>query len=309
MKVGMIGLGDIAHKAYLPVVGCRGELDLFICTRNSAGLEEIGGAFRIPREHRFSRVQDMVEAGVEAVFVHTATEAHLEIVSYLLERGIHVYVDKPIDSTFARSDQIVQLANRRGLVLMVGFNRRYAPLYRAIYDRGKPDLVIMQKNRVNLPGSVRSVIFDDFIHVVDTLLFLLGSKSCEVQVRHRRSNGQLSMVMVTLTTGERTAVGVMNRDSGISEEILEAMMGHDKFRVADLRETTQYSLGQERTQRIGDWTSVGVARGFEAIVDAFLSRVRASRDGRDAGNDSLDLMTHRVCEDIVAQIEAGGTEE
>ncbi|GMA60509.1 Gfo/Idh/MocA family protein [Alicyclobacillus fastidiosus] len=127
MKVGMIGLGDIARKAYLPVVGCRPDIDLSICTRNPARLEEIGNAFRIPPEQRFRTVQDMAEAGVEAVFVHTATEAHVEMVTYLLERGIHVYVDKPIDSTFARSEQIVQLANRQGLVLMVGFNRRFAP--------------------------------------------------------------------------------------------------------------------------------------------------------------------------------------
>ncbi|GMA60510.1 hypothetical protein NZD89_12895 [Alicyclobacillus fastidiosus] len=174
-------------------------------------------------------------------------------------------------------------------------------------------MAILQKNRVNLPGSVRSVIFDDFIHVVDTLLFLLGCESCEVQVqvqvRHRRSNGQLSMVVVTLTSLHRTAIGVMNRDGGITEEILEVMLRQDKFRVADLRETTHYSRGQQHTQRIGDWTSVGVARGFESMVNAFLGRVSASRDGQDAGNHPLDLMTHRVCEDIVSQIEAGGTEE
>jgi virulence factor len=63
--------------------------------------------------------------------VHTSTASHYEVVSRLLNAGVHVCVDKPLADKLSDAEALVELAARRHLTLMVGFNRRFAPLSRA----------------------------------------------------------------------------------------------------------------------------------------------------------------------------------
>ena len=81
------------------------------------------------------------------------------------------YVDKPLAYELADSERLVRLAEQRGTSLAVGFNRRYAPGYAQCLEHPR-ELILMQKNRVGLPEDPRTLVLDDFIHVVDTLRFL-----------------------------------------------------------------------------------------------------------------------------------------
>ncbi len=47
MKIGIIGLGDIAKKAYLPVLTERENTQLVLCTRNEAVLQKLAEKYRI----------------------------------------------------------------------------------------------------------------------------------------------------------------------------------------------------------------------------------------------------------------------
>ncbi len=49
--------------------------------------------------------------------------------------GVHVCVDKPLADKLSEAEALVELAARRHLTLMVGFNRRFAPLYRELKGR------------------------------------------------------------------------------------------------------------------------------------------------------------------------------
>ncbi len=66
----------------------------------------------------------------------------------------------------------MELAEERGVSLAVGFNRRFAPGYAQCADHPR-ELILMQKNRIGLPEDPRTMVLDDFIHVVDTLRFLV----------------------------------------------------------------------------------------------------------------------------------------
>ena len=89
-------------------------------------------------------------------------------------------VDKPLAAT-SRRPALVELAEARDRSLAVGFNRRYAPPYAALADLPRT-VVLMQKNRVGQPDAPRRLVFDDFIHVVDTLRFLLPADEEVVDV-------------------------------------------------------------------------------------------------------------------------------
>lgn len=293
LRIAMIGLGDIARKAYLPVLGPRPDVALVFVTRDAETLATLGATWRVDRLH--ATLDAALAEGLDGALVHAATAAHPDIVRRLLEAGVPTLVDKPIADNADQSQALVELAETRGVSLMVGFNRRHAPAYRDAAALNLP-LVVMQKNRSGPLDEVRRAVFDDYIHVVDTLRFLAPGAD-QVAVRGRATDGRLEHVLLSLSGGGRDALGVMNRVSGASEETLEVSGGGRTRKVFDLDQVVDQG-GSEALTRRGNWTSVGRQRGFEAMCDTFLAAVRDGR--RLSALDALE--THRLCERVVSEL-------
>jgi virulence factor len=293
LRIALIGLGDIAEKAYLPVLGQRPDVELSFVTRNAETLQRLGAAWRVERQH--ADLDAALAEGLDAAFVHAATQAHPEIVRRLLEAGVPTLVDKPIADTASESQALVDLAETRGVSLMVGFNRRYAPAYVEAAALGLP-LVVMQKNRAGPSDPLRRAVFDDFIHVIDTLRFMTPGAD-RADVRGRTRDGQLEHVALSLSGAGHDAIGIMNRVSGGNEETLEVSGGGLKRRIVDLDQIIDHGATEALTRR-GNWTSVGRQRGFETMCDTFLDAVRQGR--RLSALDALE--THRLCERVVAAL-------
>ncbi|MEU9786771.1 Gfo/Idh/MocA family oxidoreductase [Streptomyces phaeochromogenes] len=296
MKVGCIGLGDIAQKAYLPVLTTRPGLELHLHTRTPATLTRVADSLHLPAGQRHTDLSELLAQDLDAAFVHAPTHAHPEIVTRLLEAGVATYVDKPIAYELADSERLVKLAEERNTSLAVGFNRRYAPGYAQCADHPR-ELILMQKNRIGLPEQPRTMILDDFIHVVDTLRFLAPGPVDDMTVRARVEDGLLHHVVLQLAGEGFTALGVMNRLSGSNEEILEVSGQDTKRQVVNLAEVIDHK-GQPTIRRRGDWVPVARQRGIEQVVLAFLDAVRAGKvlSARDA------LATHELCERVVRAV-------
>jgi virulence factor len=297
MRIGLVGLGDIARKAYLPAIADRADVELHLCTRNRESLDAVGDSYRV--EHRYHDLDALIGAGVEAAFVHVATSAHVDVVSRLLDAGVHVYVDKPLADNIGDCVKLAELARSNARSLMVGFNRRFAPVYRELLQP-TPTLVMMQKNRVGVIDEPRRVVFDDFVHVVDTLRFLAPQAEL-VDVRSTTSSAGLELVVIELASAGVTAIGCMNRNGGHTEELLETQSSGLRRVVSDLARVDDYRDERHTVVRRGDWVSVQAQRGFEAACAHFIDAVRSGEvlDAADA------LRTHEFCERIVAALEAG----
>ncbi|MGW5972290.1 Gfo/Idh/MocA family protein [Streptomyces sp. NPDC055186] len=296
MKVGCIGLGDIAQKAYLPVLATRPGVELHLQTRTPATLTRVADGLHLPRGQRHADLDALLAQDLDAAFVHAPTQAHPEIVTRLLEAGVPTYVDKPLAYELADSARLVALAERRSTSLAVGFNRRFAPGYAQCADHPR-ELILLQKNRTGLPEEPRTMILDDFIHVVDTLRFLVPGPVEDVTVRARTEDGLLHHVVLQLAGDGFTALGVMNRLSGSAEEILEVSGQDSKRQVVNLAEVIDHK-GQPTLRRRGDWVPVARQRGIEQAVLAFLDAVGEGRtlSARDA------LATHELCERVVRAV-------
>ena len=297
MKVGCIGLGDIAQKAYLPVLAVQPGVELHLQTRTPATLKRVGDSLHLPDAQRHADLDALIAAGLDAAFVHAPTDVHPQIVTRLLEAGVPTCVDKPLAYELADSERLVELAEERGVSLAVGFNRRHAPGYAQCADHPR-ELILMQKNRVGLPEEPRRMILDDFIHVVDTLRFLVPGQVDDVTVRARAEDGLLHHVVLQLAGDGFTALGVMNRLSGSTEEILEVSGQDTKRQVVNLAEVIDHK-GQPTVRRRGDWVPVSRQRGIEQVTLAFLDAVRAGKtlSARDA------LATHELCERVVRAVD------
>ncbi|GAA4816107.1 Gfo/Idh/MocA family oxidoreductase [Streptomyces ziwulingensis] len=297
MKVGCIGLGDIARKAYLPVLAFRPGVELHLQTRTPATLTEVADSLHLPADRRHADLDALLAQDLDAAFVHAPTDVHPQIVERLLRAGVPTYVDKPLAYTLTDSERLVALAEEQGTSLAVGFNRRHAPAYAQCAEHPR-ELILLQKNRTGLPEEPRTMILDDFIHVVDTLRFLAPGPVDDLTVRARVEDGLLHHVVLQLAGDGFTALGVMNRLSGSAEEILEISGQDTKRQVVNLAEVIDHK-GQPTVRRRGDWVPVARQRGIEQAVLAFLGAVGAGEvvSARDA------LETHELCERVVRAVQ------
>ncbi|NMR19101.1 Gfo/Idh/MocA family protein [Cellulomonas fimi] len=302
MRVGIVGLGDIATKAYLPVLTATLGVVPVLVTRDPARLAATADRYRV--RDRFRSVDEALVAGLDAAFVHTPSQTHPAIVTTLLGHGVPVLVDKPIATDLASAREVVETATRLGVSLAVGFNRRHAPAIRELADWPDRDVVVLHKHRQLALGSARAMVFDDFIHVVDTLRFLvpradgaLEPDDVEVSVR-TADDGSCRRVAVRFTGAGRLAIGVMSWTAGTAHEGLDVIGDGRRRQVVDLADVVDFDGGEVVRRRDG-WAPATRLRGFEAMCDAFLTAVR---DGHHL--DATDaLRTHELCEHVVRHVE------
>ncbi len=302
MKIGVIGLGSIAQKAYLPVMSEIAGVDWVLCTRNQAVLRQLKGKYRFTESAE--TIEKLIASGIDAAFIHTSTESHPAIIETLLNAGIHVYVDKPVSYYYDDAKRLTELAQQKQCIFMTGFNRRYAPMVSALKQVPERRYIYIEKNRVYLPDYARRFIFDDFIHVIDTIAYLSPDQVHDVSVSVQAHDGLLLQVMVKLEGEKYTSVGIMNRDSGITEERMEVIGAGKKHTVRNLNTAIHYEDGEEKHKSFGDWEPVLKRRGFHDMIAHFLNCVSGKEQQYPSMEESLE--THRLCELIVKKAEEQG---
>jgi virulence factor len=299
LKLGVIGLGDIAQKAYLPVYSGMKEIEFHFYTRNQEKLRSIGSKYRYGHLH--SDMESLMNSGISGAFVHSSTASHEEIVEALLTRGIHVFVDKPISDHYDGAKRLVELAEEKGLILMTGFNRRYAPSYTKLKEVAEPNMVLVQKNRNSLPGEPRTFIYDDFIHVVDTMRYLFPYPIKDLIVNGRMVEDALYHIVVQFIASDgRSAIGIMNRDNGTNEEIAEVMGPLEKRTVHNVSKLTILKNMETVDVRSSDWEPTLLRRGFEQMVADFVQSVQTNAPPGISAQDALK--THEICEKIIQEL-------
>ncbi|MBC2359544.1 Gfo/Idh/MocA family oxidoreductase [Listeria welshimeri] len=299
LKVAVVGLGGIAQKAYLPVFAEMENIEVHLYTRNAQKLKHLSEKYRF--DHYHQSINSMIESGINAAFVHSSTASHPEVIRTFLSHNIPVYVDKPIADNLEEVEELTRLAAEKNTILMTGFNRRYAPKYQELKALSDKNMIVMQKNRVAQAGEARTFIYDDFIHVIDTIRFLLDAKIDQVNVFPVWQKELLSSITVQISAGDKVATAIMNRDSGVNEERLAVMTPGAKYEVENVTETHIYEGITERFERFGDWEPTLYKRGFVPIIQAFLTAVRNGEKAPISEEDALQ--THQLAEQILLQLE------
>lgn len=296
MKIGVIGLGDIAQKAYLPLITQLEEVDPYFCTRTETTLQQLGKKYRV--DQLYTSLEQLLEEDLDAAFVHAATEAHYPLVKKLLKNKTPTFVDKPISYHLEQTEELIRLAKDQNTVLMTGFNRRYVPTYRSLLEFKAPKTIIMEKNRTELPGEPRSFVLDDFIHVIDTISYLMGEVDLkQLEVSKIKRDDKLVQVILTLKNGGNTAIGIMNRDNAVTEETLEVMSFKQKKKIKNITQIIDYTDGGEKLSQTAGWNKMGYDRGFVDMINEFLKRVKKRENNKK--ELAADLLTHRLAEKVI----------
>lgn len=278
-KIGIVGLGDIAQKAYLPVLGQSERVDIVgIMSRTKSTVEAVGERHRI--ENRFTELESLLNQKPDLMFVHTPTTTHEEIVIACLLHGIDVYVDKPLSYDIDASNRMMNTAKQHGRLLAVGFNRRFAPMYveakRWVEEAGGFDLCIAQKHRTRQQQmSAKHTLYDDLIHMIDLLLWL-GAKPHQIAsyVESQDDTGKLMHATGSLLFEQSTALFSMNRRAGADLEKVELHGGGRSVEITNLESAVWHDrlIGQQ-VQRFSSWDSISYRRGFHGIIDHVLDSI------------------------------------
>lgn len=298
MKVGVIGIGDIAQKAYLPVLSTYEDMELVLCTRNEEVLEKMARKYHI--KERYTKVEDLVKSGIRAAFVHSSTDSHAFVCEQLIEAGIHVFVDKPIAYDSSTAIRLIEKAKSKDLIFMVGFNRRYALPYDRLYEVENPNLCIVEKHRAHHPDDARTFIFDDFIHVIDTLLNVFPYPIIDKQIEARVEGGLLHHIVLQLKAKEGTAIGIMNRDSGMNEEVIKLFSPEETIEVKNIHQATTLTGRDVMQHGTDDWEPTLQTRGFYRMTRHFMQAIEA---GASEWHYHIDLQRHLIAEEIVTYIQ------
>lgn len=152
-----------------------------------------------------------------------------------------------------------------------------------------------------MPNDARTFIFDDFIHVIDTVRYLLPTEITNFQVTGRKKNGLLYHVVAQLHSEDADGVAIMNRDSGAGEEKLEVMGPKEKRTIFNLSEQIISNNKSETSISFNDWDPTLFKRGFEQIITEFINCIKTNTLPTITGRDALK--THEICEEIVSQLE------
>ena len=298
LRIALIGLGDIAQKAYLPILGNHPGVTPLLCTRDPAVLHRLARQYRV--DEAFNDLEEVIARRPDAAMVHSSTDSHAALVTRLLEAGIPVFVDKPLSDVPGDTERMLDLAASRQLPLFVGFNRRYAPLVAQLKAAPDPLQVSWRKHRVDLPGEPRTFLFDDFIHVVDGLRFLATGPVENLRVHARMRDGLLTAVDVQWTQGDTLLSGSMNRVSGLTEETIDYFTEGNKWTVKELHAGTHYNNGERTDLGFGNWTPTLEKRGFVAMIEHWLEVVRTG--GHDPAYIADMRETHALCERIMKAV-------
>lgn len=297
LRIGVVGLGGIAQKAWLPVLGAATDWTLAAAwspTREKA--QRVCDTWRIPYA---GSLADLA-AQCDAVFVHTSTVSHYAVVSELLNAGVHVCVDKPLAENLADAEKLIELAARKKLTLMVGFNRRFAPLYRQL-KRHLPQAASlrMDKHRSNSvgPHDLRFTLLDDYLHVVDTALWLAGgSASLASGTLLTNDEGEMIYAEHHFAQGALNITTSMHRRAGSQREWVQAVTDGGLYDVTDMREWREEQGQGIVTPAIPGWQSTLEQRGFAGCARHFIECVQNQTVPETAGEQAI--MAQRIVEKL-----------
>ncbi len=118
----------------------------------------------------------------DAVIIVVPTPAHFAVASEAIEKGRHVFIEKPITTTLEEADSLLALAAERGVIVQIGHIERFNRAVRAALPFvSKPRFIDSERLAPFSPrGSDVAVVLDLMIHDIDLLLTLVGSPAKDI---------------------------------------------------------------------------------------------------------------------------------
>lgn len=312
VRVAMIGAGSMANRVHYPSLASFADVEIAaICDLDPTRLTATGEKNGV--ERRYSDYRRMAEeVAPDAVYAIGQPHLMYDIWHWCLSEGLNLCIEKPMGITLHQARSLAWLAERKGCITQVSFQRRASPLAVQLRDAclQRGPIVHAQcsffKCEIQPYLHARDRMLDDGVHAIDTLRWLCGGEVAEVQSRTRRVQTPDINFISALLGFDNGATGVLVNSWSSGRRIFRVEMHAPGICAeADLEgEGRVYADGDTAgrpyaARRVAGSDELYIYGGFQAknreFIDAVKSRTLPSSHFGDA------LKTMEVAERILAQ--------
>jgi len=304
LRIGIIGAGGIG-RVHATTYGRRENCQVVAVADVDA---ERGGrlAAEVGASYYSTAAQLFAEASLDAVSVCLPHALHVEAALQAAAAGKHILCEKPIATTLADADRMIDACRAAGVLLMIGQTHRFYPTHvsgRQMLREGTigrllfVNDVIWAAREGNEPRAWRSdvaqngggIFMDNGIHAADRLRWFLESEPTWIaaQVGHGRG----------ILAGEEHGTALLGFASGVTATLQEAIGVPRSAGCCYLE-----FVGTEGVLRVDTWGGLKIRRpgqpeqslevpgdllpGFDAEIAEFLQAIRENRPPAVTGQDA-----------------------
>jgi len=256
LKVGLIGCGRIALQAHLHNLTKMPDVELIAIAEPDA-LRRKEAARLVPGASAFTSYEELLDSTeIQAVVVCLPNILHAETTIAALNRGVHIYLEKPLATGSNQALPVIEAWQRAGVVGMMGFNYRFNKLYQAVRAKIRSgalgNLVMVrsvfstalkdspQRKLSRQDGG--GVLLDLAAHHVDLIRYFFDQDVSEVfaEIQSRTTAGDTATLQMRLADG--TSIQSFFSASAVEEDSFEiygerGKLSVDRYRSLDVRVT------------------------------------------------------------------------
>jgi virulence factor len=304
-RIAVIGLGGIAQKGHLPVLTALPNVELFFHSRTLEKVKSLAEQYRIAKWT--TSLEEMLSWKADCAFILTPTPTHAELATTCLNAGMDVFMEKPATESSAEAKKLAELADAKKRVVMIAFNRRYAPLSvkaKEMWGQRATTLANFQKSRAK-PGfkGLLMHVSEELVHVIDAIRFFGGEANALRTEAHIRKDGFIVDVasllqlekggLVTMTASLQAGRWYENYELNGDGTTLKLNV------FSDMQFIQNETIQSWKEPYDSTWNTNLYGRGFVGQIEHFLHCVETREQPQTNLWDSVK--TQMLVEDIVAK--------
>ncbi len=174
LKAGVLGAGHLG-KIHLRLLQQSSKYELIgFYDANPEYAKKIAKQFGYTYYYSIDALID----AVDVIDIVTPTLSHYECAKQAIEKGKHVFIEKPITNTIEEAEELIALAKKHNVKGQVGHVERFNPAFTAVKDKINSPMFI-ETHRLaefNPRGTDVPVVLDLMIHDIDAILSVVNSK-------------------------------------------------------------------------------------------------------------------------------------
>ncbi len=225
VKIAFIGAGHMANNVHYPSLAAMDDVEIqAICDYNSDALHSTADRYQV--DNRYSDYRKMLEEqAVDAVYAIGQPHSMYDTWKWCLERGLHLYIEKPLGITMHQAHSLAHLAEMNNCITQVSFQRRSSPMVKQLrekcLERGPITHAVCKfyKSEMQPFLGARDRMMDDTVHSIDTVRWMCGGEVVRIESQTKRvgvpdinyisatlefDNGSLGYLINSWSSGRRT---------------------------------------------------------------------------------------------------------
>lgn len=286
LNVGFIGAGSFAQSYLIPHVKNYGaSLDTVV---TSKGITSKNVAQKFGFNFCSSQIQDVLEKGaVNTVFIATPHSSHADLVIKALAAGKNVFVEKPLAITAEQLDAVITAKESYNLPLMVGFNRRFAPICLGVKkefeDIGEPLVINIRVNAgfipkdhwTQIPEIGGGRIIGEMCHFIDLMQYFTDEEPVKVYAdcimsanKNLKPDDNVSIIVKFSGGSIGNLTYVANGDKSLPKERIEVFGAGKAAVINDFHDgTLHYGNKSKKLKSSGKGHSQEITTFLQALAE------------------------------------------